>query len=287
MAPPSDPPALDPRHAPPRRGRIAIGAITAGITAISLCTAISIGAAAPLGSPPPRDRATHPTVATGRIEGTVEISTSLSARRPQFRIYADPGSGSLPPAPPKDPIAAELRNVVVYLEGDSDRLPGSDSLVAAHRHASIAQRDERFAPHVVALLAGGTVDFPNDDDIFHNVYSLSGLAGPNGKGFDLGRYPKGQSRSETFPRTGAVPVFCHIHSDMSAMVLVLPNPYFTSPDEAHHFVLEDVPEGDYTIIGWHERVKPPVMRKIHVAPGQTTNVDFNIPLPQGGGTGTP
>jgi len=286
MAPPPVPPTPDSRADRTRDGT-AIGATTAALTAIAIFAAISIGAATPPEGTTARASAPRRRVATGRIEGTVEISTSLSARRPQFRIYADPGSGSLPPAPPKDPIAAELRNVVVYLEGDSDRLPGSDSLVAAHRHASIAQRDERFSPHIVAILAGGTVDFPNADDVFHNVYSLSGLAGPNGKGFDLGRYPKGQSRSEIFPRTGAVPVFCHIHSDMSAMVLVLANPYFTSPDEAHHFVLEDVPEGDYTIIGWHERVKPPVMRKIHVAPGQTTNVDFNIPLPQGGGTGTP
>src|SRR5207244_4196054 len=104
-----------------------------------------------------------------------------------------------------------------------------------------------------------------------------------GNGFDLGRYPKGDSRSVTFTRAGTVQVFCHIHSDMNGVVLVLPNPYFASPGDDHRFVIDEVPEGDYTIVGWHERIKP-VTRRIHVAAGQTTSVDFNIPLPQGGAT---
>ena len=68
---------------------------------------------------------------------------------------------------------------------------------------------------------------------------------------------------------------------MSAIVLVLANPYFASPGDDHHFAIDDVPEGDYTIVGWHERIKP-IARRIHVSAGQTTAVDFNIPLPQSG-----
>jgi hypothetical protein len=143
----------------------------------------------------------------------------------------------------------------------------------------MSQRDERFAPHVLPVLQGTTVDFPNDDDVYHNVFSLSSAAGKGG--FDLGRYPKGASKSWTFDKAGTVQVFCHIHSDMSAVVLVLPNPFFASPDDAHRFAIDDVPDGDYTIVGWHERIRP-ITRKIHVAAGQTTTVDFNIPLPQGG-----
>lgn len=219
--------------------------------------------------------------ATGRIEGTVEISTSLSARRPPFRIYAEPGSGSQPPPAPRDPITAELHNVVVYLDGDSTRLPSAAARLEGRRHGSIAQRDERFVPHVMPVLQGGTVDFPNEDDVYHNVFSLSTAAAPNGRGFDLGRYPKGSSKSWTFARAGTVQVFCHIHSDMSAIVLVLANAFFASPDDDHHFAIDDVPEGDYTIVGWHERIKP-ITRRIHVTAGQTTSVDFNIPLPLGG-----
>jgi plastocyanin len=218
-------------------------------------------------------------LATGRIEGTVEISTALTARRPQFRIYADPGSGALPTAPPRDAIATEIRNVVLYLEGDSATLPASGELIARRRHGSIAQHDERFVPHVLAVMAGATVDFPNQDDVFHNVFSLSTAAGSGG--FDLGRYPKGSSRSASFPKPGTVNVYCHIHGDMSATILVLANPFFTTPDENHRYVIDDVPVGDYTIVGWHERIHA-ITKHVHVEAGKTTTVDFNIPLPQGG-----
>jgi plastocyanin len=218
--------------------------------------------------------------AVGRIEGTVEVSASLTARRPQFRPYADPGAGSLPPAPPRDPVAAEARNVVVYLETDSAKR----LLVAqpeARARASMAQRDERFVPHILPVLQGATVDFPNEDDVYHNVFSLSAAAGPNRHGFDLGRYPKGTSRSVTFSKAGIVQVFCHIHGDMSATIFVLSNPFFASPSEDHRYAIEDVPEGDYTIVAWHEKIVP-ITRRVHVTAGQATRADFNIPLPQGG-----
>jgi len=224
-----------------------------------------------------------PARATGRIAGTVEISTALSTRRPRIRIYSEPGSGAVPPSAPsaREAAAAEMRNVVLYLEGDSAQLAIAGPRAENRRRNSIAQRDEHFVPHVLPVVQGSTVEFPNEDDFYHNVFSLSAAAGPNG--FDLGRYPKGSSRSITFTRSGTVHVACHIHSDMSAIVLVLPNPFFASPDNDHHFVIDDVPEGDYTIVGWHERIKP-IMRRIHVTAGQTTPVDFNIPLPQGGGS---
>jgi plastocyanin len=214
---------------------------------------------------------------TGSIAGNVVVSTTLAARRPDFRIYADPGTGSIPPARSRDQLAAELKNVVIYLDGDSTTLPASSELADRYRHGSMAQRDERFVPHVLPVLRGAVVQFPNDDNVYHNVFSLSSEAAPNGKGFDLGRYPKGSSKSWTFDRPGTVLVFCHIHQDMSAVVLVLPNPYFASPGDDHHYVIDDVPPGDYTIVGWHERAKL-VVKKIHVVAGQTTTMDFNIPL---------
>jgi plastocyanin len=252
--------------------RAAVATICLTVAAAAILDRSPLAAAAP----PPRDGSRR--AATGRIEGTVEISSSLATRRPQFRIYTEPGSGSLPPAAARDPIAAELHNVVVYLEGDSATLAGGGS---RGRKRRIAQRDERFTPHVVSVVQGATVDFPNEDDVFHNVFSLSAAAAPGGKGFDLGRYPKGASKAWTFTKPGTVQVFCHIHSDMSAIVLVLANPFFAAPDDDHHFSIDDVPEGDYTIVGWHERIKP-ITRRVHVTAGQVTSVDFNIPLPQGG-----
>ena len=81
-------------------------------------------------------------------------------------------------------------------------------------------------------------------------------------------------------------MFCHIHTDMSAFVLVLDNPFFAMPDENRRFVIDNVPEGEYTIVGWHERITP-IMKKVRVVAGQTAVVDYNIPLPQGGGSGRP
>ena len=216
---------------------------------------------------------------TGRIEGSVVVSNALASRRPDFRIYADPGTGSIAPATRSgDRLAAELHNVVIYLEGDSTTLPASRERADRHRHGSMAQRNERFVPHTLPILRGGVVDFPNDDNVYHNVFSLSSDAAPNGKGFDLGRYPKGASKSWTFERPGTVQVFCHIHPDMAAVVLVLSNPYFASPGDDHKFSIDDVPEGDYTIVGWHERATR-ITKRVHVVAGQTATVDFNIPLP--------
>jgi plastocyanin len=209
---------------------------------------------------------------TGSVEGTVTLSRELAARRPRFRIYAEPGKGATPtPAPPAD-LRAEQANVVVYLETD-----GAKVLANGPRRTerpTMTQKDERFVPHVLPILRGATVEFPNEDDIFHNVFSLSGA-----RRFDLPKYPAGSSRSVTFPREGVVNVFCHIHTDMSAVVLVLDNPYFVKPGEDGRFSLAGVPPGDYVLVAWHERIKP-VRQRVSVVAGQATTVSFNIPLPQ-------
>lgn len=166
-----------------------------------------------------------------------------------------------------------MRNVVIYIAPAGAGASLAAAAGADAPHASMAQRDETFDPHVLPVLRGSTVDFPNADDVFHNVFSLS-----SAKAFDLGRYPKGTSRSLTFEKTGRVDVFCHIHSDMSAIVLVLDNPYFASPDPKGHFVIDSVPPGDYTVIGFHQRIKP-VTRHLRVVAGETTKTLFTIPLP--------
>lgn len=204
-----------------------------------------------------------PHAATGRIEGQVLLSTTLSSRRPRFRIYADPGPGARPPAK----VGEEMRNVVLYIQ----HAPTPSGTEPAR--AAVAQRDEQFQPHVVPVYLGATVDFPNDDDVFHNVFSLS-----SAKTFDLGRFPKGSSKSVVFDKSGTVQVFCHIHSDMSAIVLVLDNPYFAVPSDGGKYAIEGVPPGDYTVVGWHERIKP-VTRTVHVVAGETARLDFNIPIP--------
>lgn len=209
-------------------------------------------------------------VETGRIVGSVEISTSLASRRPQFRIYADARSTSVAPRVPANELTAELKNVVVFLQPDVKRAPAS--VADSNAVAAMAQLGERFDPHVLPVLQGTRVEFPNYDDVYHNVFSLS-----RARTFDLGRYPKGATRSVTFDRPGVVQVFCHIHADMSGIVMVLPNTFYTAPDSAGRFTMEDVPAGDYTIVGWHERTKPASYR-VRVVAGRTTTVDFQLPL---------
>jgi plastocyanin len=230
-----------------------------GVSVMAVATGRRIGA----GAQPHSLR----TDSTAVVEGRVEISRALTSRRPRFRIYAEPGVGSLPPAPdPSD--QDERRNIVVYVERMSpDGPPGPRA------RAVLRQHDERFAPHVVPVVRGTTVDFPNDDPLFHNVFSLS-----RAKEFDLGRYPRGTSRSVTFDRPGVVQVFCHIHSDMSAIVLVLDNGYFAVPDADGRYSIPNLPPGDYTLVAWHERIRP-ITHALRLEPGQAARVDFSIPLP--------
>lgn len=212
--------------------------------------------------------------ATGRIEGTVEISSVLSARRPRIRIYAEAGPGSVPPSRASVDTLAELRNVVLYVQSDRAH-PLARAATSDTGHYEMAQQDEQFVPHILPVVRGANVEFPNEDDVYHNVFSLS-----SAKSFDLGRYPRGASRSVTFNTPGTVQVFCHIHADMSGVILVLDNPFFATPDAAGRFVIDGVPPGDYSIVGWHERIKP-VVRHVTVTAGGTAHVDFNIPLPAG------
>lgn len=260
-------PALPTRSA--ARASHSAGAPTRIACAIGLASLVAALAAA---TTVPAADATPMHRASGRIEGTVTISTTLAARRPRFRIYSDPGPGALPPAPP--PAADEIRNVVLYLNAPDAET--HDATPPASARAEMVQRDERFVPHVLPVLRGSTVRFPNDDDVFHNVFSLS-----TARTFDLGRYPKGNAKSVTFDRAGVVQVFCHIHSDMSAVVLVLDDPHFTTANESGHFTLADVPPGEYTLVAWHERIRP-IQRTIRVVAGETTRADFDIPLPSGG-----
>ena len=203
--------------------------------------------------------------ATGRIQGTVVLSPALSARKPRIRVYGDYG----PVPTPKSPAATEFANVVIYL----DSVPTPEDAAAGSHRLTIQQQGETFVPHVLAVLRGSTVAFPNEDPVFHNVFSLS-----SARTFDLGRYPKGTSKSVRFDRPGTVQVFCHIHSDMSAVVLVLDNPYFTVPAAPGQYTIDDVPAGEYRLVTWHERIKP-IVHRVRVRGGETTTLDLNVPLP--------
>jgi hypothetical protein len=115
------------------------------------------------------------------------------------------------------------------------------------RHITMLQKNKAFTPHVLPVVAGSFVDFPNSDLIFHNAFSSY-----NGQIFDIGLYPPGTSRSVHFTRPGVVRVFCNIHPSMSAVILVLPTPWFTTTAKDGSFRLA-VPPGTYELSVFHER----------------------------------
>ena len=139
--------------------------------------------------------------------------------------------------------APDRRRSVVYLEMAPQ--PAFDA--PAPVRAVLDQRNESFVPYVLAVTVGSTVDFPNSDRTYHNVFSLS-----KPRRFDLGRYPRGQSRSVRFDRPGVVRVFCEIHSQMSAWILVFAHRYFATTDADGRYRIDDVPPGDYTLAVWND-----------------------------------
>lgn len=110
----------------------------------------------------------------------------------------------------------------------------------------LEQKDQAFVPRVLAIQSGTTVEFPNRDPVYHNVFSVSPT-----KRFDLGKYTKGQSRSVRFDKSGLVQVFCDIHSDMAAFILVVPHHVFTRPGADGRFTLPALPSGTYRVRAWH------------------------------------
>lgn len=118
------------------------------------------------------------------------------------------------------------------------------------RHLML-QEDKRFTPHVLMVGVGASVDFPNSDPFFHNVFSMY-----DGKRFDLGLYEAGASRSVTFTRPGICYVFCNIHPEMSAVIVVVDTPYMVLSAPGGAVAIPGVPPGRYTLSVWHVRYVP-------------------------------
>ena len=198
---------------------------------------------------------------SGTIAGQVKLTSRVRGTPLPSNVYQPRNVAN------HDVIAIpEIRNVVIYLKDVKFRgaLPPT--------RVEIRQEHETFVPRVVAVTRGSTVDFPNADPFFHNVFSLSSAAT-----FDLGRYPMGRQKSATLNTPGLVKVYCHIHSHMSASILVLDHPYFAMPATDGSFTLPNVPAGTYTMVGWHERIGERTT-VVQVKPGATAAVDIALPV---------
>jgi plastocyanin len=163
---------------------------------------------------------------------------------------------------------AEMRDFVVYIEGkvgtnQTARLPSPGVW-------EISQKNATFTPHVLPVMVGATVKWPNHDSIYHNVFSFS-----EARQFDLGLYQNPDVGCVTFDKPGRVDVFCSIHSAMNCIVLVLENPYFCATDANGFYRISNIPAGTYKLKAWHERL-PSQVREISVTDTGVLKVDFTL-----------
>ena len=221
----------------------------------ALALALTVGsawAADITGTVTVKQRLTHP---------RVTASASLYERGPGVRLSSDSEA---------DPLAAERSRVVIYIEG-----PVHGSITQANIApvpVTMRQTNRRFDPEIAVISAGSSVAFPNMDPIFHNVFSLS-----KPQTFDLGNYPKGETRIVTFPKPGIVYVNCRLHPNMAAVIMVAPNQWFTKAGRDGQFALHDLPPGTYTVVAWHKATGF-LRKQVHIDEGRDSTVNFLVPL---------
>ncbi len=151
-----------------------------------------------------------------------------------------------------------------------DKIPGT--FPVPEKHAAMDQKNLVFIPHVLPVLAGTTVDYQNSDDVLHNVFSPDKCA----EKFNLGTWPKGQSRSYSFKEAGCFPVMlCNVHPEMEAYIVVLENPYYATSAKDGSYEIKNVPAGKYTLKIWHEKLKGQSV-EVEVPEKGEVVVDFEI-----------
>ncbi len=160
---------------------------------------------------------------------------------------------------------SDCGNAIVYADSATKEkfAPPKDPLVVDQTHLT-------FTPHVLPVLVGTTVLFPNNDEVAHNVFSYSPT-----KLFNVGIYPRGASRQVTFDKPGEVALHCNIHPGMLAYLLVLEQPHFTVTQRDGSYSLRDLPPGKYTLTIWHERYKS-VLQTLEVK--GTESISLNLDL---------
>lgn len=166
--------------------------------------------------------------------GTIEGRVQLPAAAPRRTASRYPGAAPTARTAQEIPAVAYIRGTVA---GTSATRPPNPTL---------AQQDTAFTPNLLIVPVGTTVQFPNRDSFFHNVFSYSSNAR-----FDLGRYPRGESKEVTFAEAGVVKVYCEVHESMRAAVVVVQNPFSAVVGRDGTFRMANVPAGRHTIVVWH------------------------------------
>lgn len=160
-----------------------------------------------------------------------------------------------------------LGNSVVYV----DTIAGK-SFPAPSQPALMGQKGLAFVPHILVIQEGTTVDFQNDDAVQHNIFWPS-VGGNKKESHNMGTWPKGDKRSFKFDYSGVMPLLCNVHSEMSGFIVVSPTPYFVRSDSAGNYKIDNVPDGKYNVVAWHEGSKP-VKKMVDVS--GTGKADFTL-----------
>jgi len=153
--------------------------------------------------------------------------------------------------------AGDIDGKVSGMKGHSvvfvDAIAGK-TFPAPKDHPVMDQKGLMFAPHIIAVQQGATVEFLNSDSVNHNVF-WTAISGEKKAGHNLGTWPKGEKRPFTFDKPGVVPVLCNVHPEMAGYIIVSPTPYFAETDDSGAYKIKDVPDGSYTVSVWHEGAK--------------------------------
>ena len=158
-------------------------------------------------------------------------------------------------------------NSVVYV----DSVPGKSFPVPSQQPV-IGQKSLAFSPHLLVIEKGTTVQFENDDSVQHNVFWPS-ISGNKKEGHNLGTWPKGEKRAFKFDTPGVVPLLCNVHPEMSGYIVVSPTPYFAQSDSNGNYKIENVPNGKYSVVAWHEGMKT---QSKSVEVSSTVRADFSL-----------
>lgn len=185
---------------------------------------------------------------------------------------ANPTSVTITMEPPELKEKRALIEVSGVVQGGGSHGPGGAVVIfrrangqtpkpKSSRVRAVVQKDKRFVPHVLAVPLGATVEFRNDDDFFHNVFSISK---PND--FDLGLYKSGAQREQVFNTPGPVQLLCNIHSSMNGWLFVSDSPWFAQANAQGKFTVKGVPAGEWEVEVWHEWAAQSTKQNVTVAP---------------------
>jgi plastocyanin len=172
---------------------------------------------------------------------------------------------------------AEMRDFIVYIDQPAEKPVPPATPVQVVTSKKITQQGAVFSPRLLPVVVGTTVEWPNNDEIFHNVFSIS-----DAKQFDLGLYKHPEVKRVTFDKPGRVDVFCSIHAAMNCIILVLETPHFSATDDKGRYTIANLPAGTYKLKAWHERL-PGQTREVIVPETGEVKIDFTltiIALPQ-------